>query len=68
MEDLRNAYRILVGKTEWKRPLGNFRPGLEAGIRMVIRKIWWEGVDWMHLDQDREKWRNFVTTVMNLRV
>jgi hypothetical protein len=34
----------------------------------IIREIWWEGVDWMHVAQDRNKWRDVVNTVMNLRV
>jgi hypothetical protein len=38
------------------------------GIRMDIREIGWEGVDWMHLAQDREQWRALVYTVLNLRV
>jgi hypothetical protein len=33
-----------------------------------IREIGWEGVDWIHLAQDRDQWRAFVNTVMNLRV
>jgi len=67
MGDMRNAYNILVGKRERKRPLG--RPGhrLEDNIRMNLREIGWEGVDWIHLAQDRDKWWALVNTVMNLR-
>jgi hypothetical protein len=35
---------------------------------MDLREIGWEGVDWMHLAQDRDKWRAFVNTAMKLRV
>jgi hypothetical protein len=35
---------------------------------MNVREIGWEGVDWMHLAQDRDQWRAVVNTVMNLRV
>jgi hypothetical protein len=35
---------------------------------MDLREIGWEGVDWIHLDQDRDRWRASVNTVMNLRV
>jgi len=35
---------------------------------MNLREIGWEGVDWMHLAQDREQWRALVSTVMDLRV
>jgi hypothetical protein len=48
MGDNRNAYRVLVGKPEEKRPLG--------------------GMDWIHLAQDRDQWRDLVNTAMNLRV
>jgi hypothetical protein len=50
MREKRNAYRILVGKPEGKRPLG--RPGRrwEDNIRMDLREIGWGGMDWIHLD------------------
>jgi hypothetical protein len=35
---------------------------------MDVREIVWEGADWIHLDQDRDRWRALVHTVMNLRV
>jgi hypothetical protein len=56
----RNVYRVLMGKPEGKRPLG--RPGrrLEDGIRMEVRKIGWESVDWIQLAQDRDRWRAVV--------
>jgi hypothetical protein len=50
---MRNAYNILVGKLEEKRPLGRPQPRWENNIRMDIRKIGYEGVDCMHLAQDR---------------
>jgi hypothetical protein len=40
----------------------------EDNIKIELRKIRWEGVDWIHLDQDRHRWRALVNTVMNLRV
>jgi hypothetical protein len=40
----------------------------EDNIRIYLRKTGWEGVDWMHLVQDRNKWRAVVNTVMILRV
>jgi hypothetical protein len=49
----RNAYRILVGKPEGKRPLGRPRRRLEDNIRMDLRKIGWDGKDWIDLAQDR---------------
>jgi hypothetical protein len=40
----------------------------EDNIKMDRREIRWEGVDWMHLSQDRDQWRALANTVMNLRV
>jgi hypothetical protein len=68
MGDKRNAYRILVGKPEGKRPLGRPRHRWEDNIRMNHREIGWGGMDWIHLAQDRGQWRPLVNTVMNLRV
>jgi hypothetical protein len=41
MEDVRNAYVIVVGKPEEKRPLGRPRHGWEDNIRMYFREIGW---------------------------
>jgi hypothetical protein len=49
---MRNAYEILFGKPERKRPHGKPRHEWEGVIRMDLREIRWEGVDWMHLAQD----------------
>jgi hypothetical protein len=59
--------RILVGKPEGKRPLGRPRRRWEDNIRMDLREIGWSGTDWIDLTQDRDQWRAFVNTVMNLR-
>jgi hypothetical protein len=63
----RNAYRILVGKSEGKRPLGRPRHRLVDNIKMDLREVGWDGVDWIHLAQNRDQWRALVNTVMNLR-
>jgi hypothetical protein len=64
----RNAFRILVGKPEGKRPLGRPRLRWIDNIKIVLREIGWDGVDWIDLGQDRDQWRALVNTVMNLRV
>jgi transcription termination factor 2 len=68
MGDTRNAYRILVGKPEENRPLGRPRRRWVYNIKMDLREIGWDGMDWMDLAQDRDQWRALVNTVMNLRV
>jgi hypothetical protein len=64
----RNAYRILVGKPEGKRPLGRLRHRWEDNIKTDLREIGWGGMDWIDLAQDRDQWRALVNMVMNLRV
>jgi hypothetical protein len=60
MGEMRNAYKIFVGKSEGKRPPGIPRRRWEDDIRMDLRKIEWEGVGWMHLAQDRYQWRGLI--------
>jgi hypothetical protein len=68
MGEKRNAYRILVGKPEGKRPLGRPRHRLMDNIKMDLREIGRDGGDWMDMAQDRDQWRALVNTVLNLRV
>jgi hypothetical protein len=58
----RNAYRILVGKPEGKRPLGRPRRRWVDNIKMNLREVEWDGMDWIDLAQD------LMNTVMNLWV
>jgi hypothetical protein len=68
MDEKRNAYRILVGKPEGKRPLGRPRFSWADYIEMNLREIGWGGRNWIDLAQDRYQWRALVKTAMNLRV
>jgi hypothetical protein len=68
MGEPRNAYRILVGKPEGKRPLGRPRRRWVVNIKMDLREVGWDARDWIELAQDRDQWRALVNTVMNLRV
>jgi hypothetical protein len=63
-----NAYKILVGKPERKRPFGRPRSKWGGNIRMDLWEIGWKGVDWIHLIQDRDQWRAVVNTAVSLRV
>jgi hypothetical protein len=45
---MRNAYKILVGKSEGRRPLGRPSCRQEENIRMDHRDVGWECVDWIH--------------------
>jgi hypothetical protein len=68
MGETRNAYRILVGMPEGKRPLGRPRRRWVDNIKMDLRETEWDGMDWIELAQDRDQWRALVNAVMNLRV
>jgi hypothetical protein len=63
----RNAYRILVGKPEGRRPLGRPKRRWVDNMKIDLREIWY-GMDWIDLTQDKEQWRVLVNTIMNLRV
>jgi hypothetical protein len=64
----RGVYRVLVGRPKGKRPLGRPRRRWEDNIKLDLREIWIDGVNWIQLAQDRVHWRAFVNTVMNLQV
>jgi len=67
MGKMRNAYKILVGKPEGKRPFGRPRRSWENNVKMDLKEIWWKGVDWIRLAQDRDQWWALVNTVVNLQ-
>jgi hypothetical protein len=62
------VYRVLVGKSEGKRPLGRPRRKWEDNIKLDVREIGIDGANWIRLAQDRVQWRAFVNTVMNFLV
>jgi hypothetical protein len=64
----RNIYRILAGKPEGKEPLGRSSRRWVDNIKMDLREIGWDGMDWIDLAQDRDKWRAIVNTVMKFRI
>jgi len=68
MGEERGVYRVLVGKTEGRRPLGRPRRRWEDNIKTDPQEVGCGGMDWIELAQDRDRWRALVSAVMNLRV
>jgi hypothetical protein len=68
MGEMRDAYKILVGKPDGNRPIGRPRRRWEDNIKMDLREIGFGGLDWTHLAHDRDRWLALVNTIMKLRV
>jgi len=66
--EIRNAYKIMVGKPEGKSSLRKSRRRWESNIRIGLEETECEVVNWIRLAQDTDKWRGPVNTVMNLPV
>jgi len=64
----RGVYRVLVGKSEEKRPLGRPRRRWDDNIKMHLQELGCGAMDWIELAQDKYKWRALVNAVTNLRV
>jgi hypothetical protein len=64
MGEKRNEYRILVEKPEGKTPQGRPSRRWVDNIKIDLREIGWDGMDWIDLAQDRDRWISLV----NLRV
>jgi hypothetical protein len=54
VEEEENAYRILVGKSDGKRPLGRPRRRWVDNVKMDLRDIGWGSMDWINLAEDRD--------------
>ena len=57
-----------VGKRVGKGQFGRSRDRWECNIKRNLKQIGWGGIDWIYLDQDREKWRAVLNAVLNLGV
>jgi hypothetical protein len=65
MGENRNAYSLLVGKSERRRPLGRPRRRWLDNIRMDLGAMGWGGVDWIGLAQNRDRLRALVYSVLS---
>ena len=68
MEEGRAVHKVLVGKTEGKRPLRRPRRRWEDNIKMDLQEVGNGCGDWMEFSQDRDRWWELVSTVMNFGV
>ena len=68
IEESRNAYRVSVGNPEGKRPLGRPRHGWEDDIKIDLKEVGCDPRDWIALAEDKDQWRAYIRSVMNLRV
>jgi len=62
------AYRILVGRPDWRKPLGRPRHRWKDNIKIDFQEVGCGDMDWIELAQDRDRWRAVVNAVMNFRV
>jgi hypothetical protein len=67
MGERRGVYTVLVGKSEGRRPLGTARHIYEDNIKMCRQEVGW-GIDWIDLDQDRDRRTAPVNVVMKFQV
>jgi hypothetical protein len=68
MWEKRNTYRILLGKPDRKRSQERSKRRWVDNIKMILRNIGWDGVDWINMAQDRDQWRDLVNMLLNLQV
>jgi hypothetical protein len=65
-EEVRAGF--LCGYPEGKRPLARPRHWWEDNTKLDIQEVGWEGMEWICLAYDRDRWRALLNAVMNLRV
>ncbi|KAJ4441993.1 hypothetical protein ANN_11857 [Periplaneta americana] len=66
MGESRNAYSVLVGRPEGKRSFERLRRTWEDNIKMDLREMGYDCIDWINLAQDRDRWQGYVGVSMNL--
>jgi len=65
---VRIVYATLIGNAEMTITLGRPRHRWEDNIRLDLRETGWEGMDWIHLAQNRNQQQTLMNMVMNLQV
>jgi hypothetical protein len=68
MGDRRGSYRVLMGKSEGKRPLGRPRRRWDDNIQRDLQEVGCVGMDWIDVVQDSDRWWALVNTAINIRV
>jgi len=68
MGDRRGAYRVLVGKSEGKKPIGRCRRRWEDNSRMDPQKVGWGDMEWIELTRDKDRWRALVEAALHIRM
>jgi hypothetical protein len=68
MGENRSAFKVLVGKPKGNRPLGRLRRKWEDNIKLDVKDMELEDVNWTHLAQVMDQWRALVNTAINFRV
>ena len=61
-------HQVLVGKPEGTKPLGRLRYRLEDNIKIDLKEVVWEGMDWIDLAQNKDRWQARLNAVMKLQV
>jgi hypothetical protein len=64
----RGAQRVSARRPDGKRPLEISRSRWEDNIKVYLEEVGWKGMDWITLNQDRDRWRGLVNVVMKFRV
>ena len=67
MNDRGGVNRVWVGKPEGQRPLGRPRRRWEDNIKMDLQEVGCEGMDWIVMAKDKDRWPTRVNVVMNLQ-
>ena len=68
MKEGRCVHKVLVGNTEGKGPLGRPRRRWEDNIKMDLQEVGRGCGDWIELAEERDRWWELLSTVMNFRV